>query len=61
MIKMVKEIFVCEDGIIIRYHKKRYVTHSFHAIHNGEMVKVSIDNKTSIMAKLWELKIQGLK
>lgn len=54
-----KEIFICQNGIIIRYHKKRYITHPFHTTHNGIMVKISIDNKTSMMAKLWELK--GLK
>ena len=56
---MVKEIFICKDGIIIRYHKKRYVVHPFHAIHNQEMVRVSIDKEVLLVNKLCKLK--GIK
>ena len=58
---MTKEIFICQDGVIIRYHKKRYVTHSFYEIHNGMMVGVSIDNKISMKTKLCKLKEEMLK
>ena len=55
-----KEIYVCNDGIIIVYKyskgRKRYIVHRFHGLHNGKMNNVFIDKKISLKKKLCELK-----
>ena len=54
-----KEIHVCQDGIIIRYiyaTKSRYIIHKFNDIHSGKLVKTCINKEITIDSRLRDLK-----
>ncbi len=57
---MTKEIYICDDGILIIYRypgKTRKVTHPFYKPFNGKMVEVYVDRNKS-MKEEWEAKVK---